>query len=474
MKIIPSVTLICVDCYNYGIAVEAIRRSLKEIQPYKAIFLTDIEIELDDIDVIQIPTIKNKKEYSRFVLKELRKYFHTTHCLLIQHDGFVLSGESWTDEFLKYDYIGAPWLYPDGHNVGNGGFSLRSHRLQMLLGSDSLVKPTHPEDENIGRLYRDYLETEYDIKYAPQELAEKFSYELNKPICKTFGFHGYFHPPYKPSVLIKRTGAMGDLIMAEPLMTYYYDCGYDVYLDTMQSNMDIFFNHPYPIKHVSQKHERLEFEKMVDLDMAYESIPSQNVLKTYFQFAGIELSKNTMYCRNSILNVNKNANKWFFEKYVIFHIDDTGIPYRNIRGIDWPKIEKFFKNKGYTVLQVGHNAKQNIGLHFNTEAKPMLMYLLAGADLIIGIDSGVAQLSVALGKKTIIFTGSVDLKLRYQDFEKIEVIKTPCPSVENEYCYHKSSGSVIGSICIFDKKNPPCAEFKNEQLITAIKKMLKK
>ena len=33
----------------------------------------------------------------------------TTHCLIVQPDSFVVNYELWKNEFLKYDYIGAPW-----------------------------------------------------------------------------------------------------------------------------------------------------------------------------------------------------------------------------------------------------------------------------------------------------------------------------------------------------------------------------
>lgn len=469
MKNIPSVTLICVDCYNYGLAVEAIRKTIKQINPYKTLFLTDIEIELDDIEVIKIPTISSKEEYSRFLIKELKNYFYTSHCLVIQHDGYVIDANAWDNEFLKYDYIGAPWLYPD-NNVGNGGFSLRSQRLQMLLAGDDFVVPTHPEDENIGRLYRNYLEQKYDIKIAPEEVAEKFSYELKKPICHTFGFHGNFHQPFKPIVVIKRTGAMGDVVMLEPLLYYYYMNNYDVYLDTLPENMDIFWNHPYPINHISQLQERQKPEKIINLDMSYESKPKENVLDCYFKFAGVELTEE--WRRNSYLNVNKNSDKWLFENYIVFHIDDTDIPSRNVYGIDWENIERYIKSFGYNVIQVGKRNNQNkIGTYFHTAQKQMLMYLLAGAEMVIGIDSGVTQLSVALQKKTIILTGSVNLKLRYQYFNNIEVIKNPCSDPEHEYCYHKEANSVKGKDCIYDKILPPCTKFKDWQIISSFNKM---
>ena len=52
MRNLENVTLICLDCYNYGNAVDAIYKSLKEITPNKAVFLTDIQIDLDGIMAI--------------------------------------------------------------------------------------------------------------------------------------------------------------------------------------------------------------------------------------------------------------------------------------------------------------------------------------------------------------------------------------------------------------------------------------
>ena len=102
--------------------------------------------------------------------------------LIIQHDGYVLEGSRWSDDWLRYDYIGAPWLERDGMNVGNGGFSLRTTRLHYLLAADKTILALHPEDSAICRIYRDYLEKTYSIRFAPDLEAEKFAYELREPV----------------------------------------------------------------------------------------------------------------------------------------------------------------------------------------------------------------------------------------------------------------------------------------------------
>ena len=55
--------------------------------------------------------------------------------LIIQHDGFILNHKAWDNEFLNYDYIGAPvyWMGNKLIEVGNGGFSLRSKKLLKII-----------------------------------------------------------------------------------------------------------------------------------------------------------------------------------------------------------------------------------------------------------------------------------------------------------------------------------------------------
>lgn len=116
--------------------------------------------------------------------------------LVIQTDGYPCNWPGWTDEFLEYDYIGAVWPW-EQQSVGNGGFSLRSRRLlDALLALDWTEWKHHPEDAVIGRHCRHQLETQGQVRFAPPELADRFSIEWNMSspwMGKSFGFHGK-HP----------------------------------------------------------------------------------------------------------------------------------------------------------------------------------------------------------------------------------------------------------------------------------------
>lgn len=470
MKELSNVTMVCVDTNSYGEAIAAIRKSLHQIKPAKSLFLTDIQVHNPNFpfEIVKIDKINSKEEYSHFILKKLNDYIDTKYALVIQHDGYVLDGNQWDDDFLKYDYIGAPWLYIDGRNVGNGGFSLRSKTLLSMTANDDMILPLHPEDDAICRTYRQYLEKKGDIKFAPEELADKFSYELREPIQPTFGFHGKFHEKFKPTVVVKRTGALGDCVAIEPLLRYYFDSGYKVAIDMPLHIAMLFSQHHYQVFHVTQLDKRVPVT-LIDLDGSYEENPKQLHLKSYYEKAGIEDGE----IRNPQLNfpIDK-SNKLFTNKYVIIHDDIRDQNYRNIHGIDWEEAVEFLNRIGYVVVQVGMGRHRNIegAIQMQTLTVNLLMYVVAGAELFIGIDSGISNIASAFNVKSIIFAGSVNPEYIYPDLSNATIIHNH-PCCDTPYCWHNIIGTT-GQECVVDKDEPPCTQYKQEQLMSAIKKSL--
>ncbi|MDM3853520.1 MAG: DUF5672 family protein [Aphanizomenon gracile PMC649.10] len=129
----------------------------------------------------------------------------------------LLSILSSVREFLNYDYIAAPWrnqshlvnsqgetvdiLDLNKNRVGNGGFSLRSKKLLELssqLDFDNIKTSSLSEDLIICHYFYEWFKDQ-GIKFAPLEIATKFSFEQtieeveNLSWKTTFGFHGKPH-----------------------------------------------------------------------------------------------------------------------------------------------------------------------------------------------------------------------------------------------------------------------------------------
>lgn len=200
---LPDVTLVCADCVDLKGALSATTKSIKNIKFGAVKLFTHLNVNGgNDFEVINIPQLKSKEDYSRFIFEKIVDYINTDYFLVIQADGYVVNWKAWNDEFLEYDYIGALWTwYQDGMKCGNGGFSLRSKRLheiikndpKILLANDNIIS-NYAEDHNICRIYREYLEKEYSIKFAPDDVCEVFSIEAWKrndnKYKGSFGFHG--------------------------------------------------------------------------------------------------------------------------------------------------------------------------------------------------------------------------------------------------------------------------------------------
>lgn len=195
---LQQVTLVAIDTRAPALAAQSLQRSMTQVEFARTLLFGcnwQVSARLPQIEYVEIAPIRSGAEYSEFVLRRLAPYIESSHVLVTQWDGFVVDATAWRDEFLQHDYIGAVW--PDqasGRNVGNGGFSLRSRRL-LAAGSDPRITELHPEDEVLCRRYRELLEHEYGLRFAPAELARQFAFENESPRAATFGFHGPVNLP---------------------------------------------------------------------------------------------------------------------------------------------------------------------------------------------------------------------------------------------------------------------------------------
>lgn len=201
MLSLPNVTLIQTGCVDLENLIKAADICCEDIEFGAVKILTSIDHS--DKRIIKIPHINNMLEYSQFIFKKLNAYVDTEFALTFHPDGFIVNPSAWRNEWLNYDYIGSPWeWYNDDYKVGNGALSLRSKKLLnaiandrvMILTNDQHIK-NYAEDHNICRIYREYLEANHDIKFAPLEEARKFgieAYGVMPPANKykgQFGFH---------------------------------------------------------------------------------------------------------------------------------------------------------------------------------------------------------------------------------------------------------------------------------------------
>ncbi len=192
-----QVTLCCVDTRTPELALYAMRRCMAHLAFARCVLIsTDAAraLDLDGIELVTIAPLRSIDDYSQYVLKGMAPLLDTSHMLLIQWDGFVRDAQLWTDDFLAFDYIGAPWVSGElAGQVGNGGFTLRSRKLLQALQSEHL-EAHNPEDLCLAITHRETLQRDFGIRFADLPTAQRFACERG-PWRPAFGFHAMFNLP---------------------------------------------------------------------------------------------------------------------------------------------------------------------------------------------------------------------------------------------------------------------------------------
>lgn len=161
-----------------------------------------IKLNCDNLD--------NMKDYSIILASsDFWNLFIGDKILIYQEDTCIFKNN--IDEFMCWDYIGAPWRKSDNnntYNVGNGGFSLRTKKIMLEIINKINIENTKynqyydypPED-----VYFTNNMIEHNIgKLADFNTAMKFSteYFVNND---AFGGHSFFlHNPEWKTLMYKQ------------------------------------------------------------------------------------------------------------------------------------------------------------------------------------------------------------------------------------------------------------------------------
>ena len=219
-----TLSIACIDTLHYDRTLRALKSTLSCTPASRVYWLSDrpcpenLPVPVDWIRIRRFDPATQiyNHWYSYSCLRVLPAVVNTEFNIIIHWDGLAVNADAWTDEFFDYDYIGAPWLWwPPGENVGNGGFTLRSRRLYnalidwepsymvsdwpridpRFLYQDRSGHQTFCEDNLLAGPYRKYLEANYGLRWAPIDLAHRFSIEGSESwsspwFKRSLGFHG--------------------------------------------------------------------------------------------------------------------------------------------------------------------------------------------------------------------------------------------------------------------------------------------
>lgn len=199
---LKQITLAAMTSVNIKATIRAMQYSMRGITFGDVVLITHRKpFSLpSDIRFARIEKLRNIDDFNFHMVYDLGDYIHTDYALIVHADGFVVHPEMWRDEFLDYDYIGAPWPLPaegdtttyrdiNGNicRVGNS-VSIRSKRLMQFpkkanvpwVGVYAYGKMWYHEDGFLCCQIRHLLEAE-GMRIAPLDVAKYFSHETPIP-----------------------------------------------------------------------------------------------------------------------------------------------------------------------------------------------------------------------------------------------------------------------------------------------------
>ena len=191
MRILPALRAVQLPSVQQGSAKETILVETRELPHLEAIFRNIIlrlpgwshtvvcgssnarfirtmcagihpNIRVLELDMKELSPSSYSELLTRSTFWEM---FEGEHILVHQEDAWIFHGE--IDQFLVYDYVGAPWPIGQDDNskgVGNGGFSLRSRSAMLRC-----LERQDPATLQLGASTRGYMQSA-NMTYIPEDV----------------------------------------------------------------------------------------------------------------------------------------------------------------------------------------------------------------------------------------------------------------------------------------------------------------
>lgn len=148
-------------------------------------FIYDILKDIENINYVNIG-VKDftKIEYNQYMKsEEFWSQVKGKKILTFQTDTLLL--RFGVDEFLKYDYIGAPWIKPKENKfIGNGGLSLRTKEVMLEISKNHKDYEPRWEDIFFVKWLDGYKTPNIDIamRFSVENIFHSNPFGLHNPI----------------------------------------------------------------------------------------------------------------------------------------------------------------------------------------------------------------------------------------------------------------------------------------------------
>ena len=192
-----SMTLVCVDTVSARRSLPAFVRVLEHVQVRRAVFFhgpNEGGFAIPGVEFVPLSGVADREQENEWHVCHLCEHVETEMVFVVEWDSWLVNPGAWSGDFLKCDYIGAPWTRQTGPRVGNSGFHIKSRRFcdATARHAADYKGRFYPHDCMESETLRPLFEAE-GLGWAPVAVAQRFSWERSKnyPTYNgAFGMHG--------------------------------------------------------------------------------------------------------------------------------------------------------------------------------------------------------------------------------------------------------------------------------------------
>lgn len=247
--------------------------------------------------------------------------------------------------------------------------------------------------------------------------------------------------PSVNTILLKRTGANGDVLLASGVAAALKERYRDVKIAFATGCGEVLENNPY-IDQIVPAQFQPNSGIVYNLDLVYERRPYTNILTSYAEEVGV----NPKDCK--LFLATQEIPQTLPDNFVVIHPGKTCWVGRDWTHENFKVLADLLINDGIKLVCVGRESEESLSCTLDLRGQlsiAQLAFVINKADLFVGIDSFPMHVAQTFDKKGVCFFGSIEPSTRLISGNIKPVVAEGLSCLG---CHHRKSGPrVVTNVC---------------------------